>query len=123
MPFSVTITRVVCAAHAIRLPDGSLEPLHGHNWDVRVTVARPDGGLDKAGGWVVDFHELEARLDAVLRPFHNRSLNDADGMSDLNPTAENFAYHIARSLTPPDGARLRRVEVTEAPGCVATYEP
>ena len=29
MPFEITTTRTFAAAHQLRLPDGSLEPLHG----------------------------------------------------------------------------------------------
>jgi len=120
MPYTATVSRVFSAAHAIRMPDGTVEPLHGHNWDVRVTVARPE--LDGTG-FVVDFHELEASLDAVLKPLHNRNLNDVAEMADLNPTAENVVRHIVRSLRIPTGVSLDRVEVSEAPGCVAAYRP
>src|SRR4051812_27370017 len=37
MPFEITTTRTFSAAHQLRLPDGSIEPLHGHNWRVKVT--------------------------------------------------------------------------------------
>jgi 6-pyruvoyltetrahydropterin/6-carboxytetrahydropterin synthase len=40
MPFDITATRTFSAAHQLRLYDGSLEPLHGHNWVVRVTSRR-----------------------------------------------------------------------------------
>jgi 6-pyruvoyltetrahydropterin/6-carboxytetrahydropterin synthase len=117
MSFTVTVERVFAAAHAIRMPDGKLESLHGHNWGVRVTVGR--GALD-ATGFVVDFHDLERSLDAILSRLHNSNLNDT---LPLNPTAEHVALHIGRELLPPPGAKLRWVEVTEAPGCVARYEP
>lgn len=120
MPFSVTTTRVFCAAHAIRFPDGAIETLHGHNWEVRVTVGAER--LD-AIGFVMDFHDLESQLDAILLPLKNANLNDVIDLTDLNPTAENVAFHIARRLSLPPHARLESVEVTEAPGCIATYRP
>ena len=49
-------TRSFSAAHQLRLYDGSLEPLHGHNWQVKVTVVAAK--LDSIGV-VMDFHELE----------------------------------------------------------------
>lgn len=118
MAYTVTVQRVISAAHAIRMPDGSVEPLHGHNWDVRVTVGRAE--LDSTG-FVVDFHELEKAVDRILSPLHNRNLNDVAEMADLNPTAENVVRHIVRSLQVPDGVWLERVEVSEAPGCVAAF--
>ena len=73
MPFEITTTRRFSAAHQLRLYDGSLEPLHGHNWRVKVTVSAAK--LDRIGV-VMDFHELERLVDAVTMPLHNRHLND-----------------------------------------------
>ena len=38
MPYQIRSTRGFCAAHALKLYDGSMEPIHGHNWRVQVTV-------------------------------------------------------------------------------------
>src|SRR3569623_3550782 len=73
MPFSTSTTREFAAAHALRLYDGALEPLLGHNWRVEVTVRAER--LD-AIGVVMDFHELERLVDAVVVPWHNRHLNE-----------------------------------------------
>lgn len=98
--------------------DQSLEPLHGHNWCVTVTV-----GSDKldAAGFVVDFHELENRLDAIISPWNNRHLNDVPVFGSINPSAENIAKAIADALIVPGDAKLLSVEITEAPGCSAVY--
>lgn len=117
MAFTITLTQVFSAAHSVRMPDGLPEPVHGHNWEVRVTVARRE--LD-ATGFVMDFHDLEGQVRAILSPLHNRNLND---VLDLNPTAENVCVHIARALDLPDGVWLEAVEVTEAPGCQAACRP
>lgn len=120
MPFEITTTRTFAAAHQLRLPDGSLEPMHGHNWRVKVTVSANQ--LD-AIGTVMDFHELERLVDVITGPMHNRHLNElAPFAVELNPSAENVAYHVARSLPPlPDGVRLERVEVWETNGNSAVY--
>jgi 6-pyruvoyltetrahydropterin/6-carboxytetrahydropterin synthase len=124
MTFEITTTRRFSAAHQLRLYDGSLEPLHGHNWRVQVTVAAPR--LD-AIGVVMDFHELERLVDACLGPMHNRHLNDLQAFSDggMNPSAENVAMHVGRSLEPrlPQGVTLRRVEVWETDENSAVYRP
>jgi len=121
MPFDITITREFCAGHQLRLPDGALEPLHGHNWCVRVTASA--NHLD-AMGCVMDFHDLEAQLDGILGPLNNRHLNELPPFNhDLNPSAENVAFHIGRSLRFPEGVQLRQVTITEAPGCQATWRP
>jgi 6-pyruvoyltetrahydropterin/6-carboxytetrahydropterin synthase len=122
MPFEISTTRQFAAAHALRLYDGSLEPVHGHNWRVRVTVAAP-AGLD-AIGVVMDFHELERLVDWVILPFNNRHLNEvAPFISDLNPSAENVALHIGQTLGPalPSTVKLTRVEVWETSANRATY--
>jgi 6-pyruvoyltetrahydropterin/6-carboxytetrahydropterin synthase len=124
MPFNITTTRHFSASHQLRLYDGSLEPLHGHNWRVRVTVASAE--LDSMGV-VMDFHDLERRLDAIIAPFHNRNLNDVLPFRDgaINPSAENVSLHIGRLLARelPAGVRLTRVEVWETSTNRATYIP
>jgi 6-pyruvoyltetrahydropterin/6-carboxytetrahydropterin synthase len=124
MPFEITTTRRFSAAHQLRLYDGSLEPLHGHNWRVKVTVAAPR--LD-AIGVVMDFHALERLADEILVPMHNRHLNDLPGFSDggLNPSAENVALHVGGALEPrlPSGVSLLRVEVWETDDNSAVYRP
>jgi 6-pyruvoyltetrahydropterin/6-carboxytetrahydropterin synthase len=123
MPFQISTTREFSAAHALRLYDGSLEPVHGHNWRVRVTVAAPS--LDPIGV-VMDFHELERLVDALLAPLHNRHLNEVPPFADgLNPSAENVALHVGRSIIPtlPAATRLTSVEVWETSTNRATYIP
>src|SRR3954453_20876728 len=68
MPFEIRTVRSFSAAHQLRLYDGSIEPVHGHNWRVEVTVSATQ--LD-AIGVVMDFHELERLLDDIIRPMHN----------------------------------------------------
>ena len=121
MPFDITVTREFAAAHQLVLYDGSLEPLHGHNWRFTVTVTAPT--LDSIGT-VMDFHELERLLDAIIHPLHNRHLNEVPPFRDgLNPSTENVALHIGRSLKLPDGVALTRVEVWETSACSAVYRP
>ena len=114
MPFQITIRRWFAASHQLRLADGSLEPLHGHNWHVRLTAARADGGLDEIGT-VHDFHDLEKRLEEVLRPLQNAHLNELPPFARLNPTTENLAAQIAARIALPPGLRIVEVEVWETP--------
>ena len=121
MPFEISTTREFAAAHSLRLYDGTPEPLHGHNWRVRVTVAAPQ--LDSIGV-VMDFHDLERLVDAIIAPLHNRNLNDVAPFDrEVNPSAENVSYHVGRSLAGrlPQGVSLRRVEVWETSTNRATY--
>ncbi|MEM1012830.1 MAG: 6-carboxytetrahydropterin synthase [Planctomycetota bacterium] len=117
----MTISRTFCAAHQLRLADGSLEPVHGHNWHVRVVVARHDGELD-ASDCVIDFHDLEARLDHVIGPWDNANLAEQAPFRDgVNASAERVAEAVATGLSLPEGVEVKTVHVTEAPGCEATW--
>src|SRR5438552_5118385 len=107
MPFEISIQREFAAAHQIRLQDGTLEPLHGHNWRVCVTVAADN--LD-AAGTVMDFHHLQRLVDVVLEPMHNRNLNEVPELDGINPSAENVARYIAERLALP-GRSVRLVKV------------
>jgi 6-pyruvoyltetrahydropterin/6-carboxytetrahydropterin synthase len=120
MSFHITTTRHFSAAHQLRLYDRSLEPLHGHNWRVKVTVSAVK--LDGMGV-VMDFHELERRLGQVIEPMHNRHLNDLPAFKAMNPSAENVAVHIAEVLQLPMGVKLESVEVWETAENSAIYRP
>ena len=120
MPFEISVVRTFAAAHQLRLYDGSLEPLHGHNWRVEVTVAAEE--LDPIGV-VMDFHELERRLGKLLEPMHNSHLNAVEPFVSINPTTEHVALHIGRQLQLPRAVRLARVQVWETPENAASYVP
>jgi len=126
--YEITVESVFAAAHAIRLPDGSLEPVHGHNWPVKVTVAADQ--LDDIET-VCDFHVLQALIEDALSPWQNNNLNDCEPFTDgggglkINPTAERVAWAIAEKVRPglPGHCRLVSVSVGEAPGCTAVWRP
>ena len=102
--YAITIETNFAAAHAIRLPDDSLETLHGHDWRVWVTIQRPQ--LD-AIETVMDFHALQAMLAPPVKPFRQMNLNDAGPFPDgrggpaVHPTPGRLARGIAP--TPAQG--------------------
>ena len=127
--YEVTVSRIFAAAHAIRLYDGSLEPVHGHNWAIEVTVGADQ--LDEIDV-VMDFHQLEMALDQLIAQVQNRSFNDIPpfagltrGAVGVNPTAERVARWIADQIAPElaNGVHLSQVKVGEAPGCTASFRP
>jgi len=122
MPFEITTTRHFAAAHQLVLYDGTLEPLHGHNWVVRVTVSADK--LDGIGV-VMDFHVLERVVDDVVTPMHNRHLNELAPFAARNPSTEHVALHVAEhvGVRLPAGVRLIAVEVWETPENSAIYRP
>jgi 6-pyruvoyltetrahydropterin/6-carboxytetrahydropterin synthase len=120
MSFEISSIRVFSASHQLRLYDSSLEPLHGHNWIVKVTISAEK--LD-AMGVVMDFHVLERLVDGVVGPMHNRHLNDLPAFAEMNPSAEGVAIHVASGLKLPGGLRLVSAEVWETPENSAIYRP
>lgn len=121
MAWSIRIDRGFAATHSLRLPDGTMEPVHGHGWSVSVEVSAAKlDGMD----CVMDFHELEKQLGSVLSGWDRKHLNEVEPFrSGVNPSAERVAEAIATGLTLPSGVRLDRVEVGEATGCVAIWRP
>jgi 6-pyruvoyltetrahydropterin/6-carboxytetrahydropterin synthase len=109
------------AAHAISMR-GTREPVHGHDWEVTVTVS---GDRLDSDGLLCDFHALERDLHAIVRPMDSRHLNETPPFDRINPTAEHVAKFIADALVPrmPTGVRVTSVRVTEAPGCAARFVP
>jgi len=126
MPYEITVRRTFSAAHAIRLRDESLEPHHGHNWPVAVTLGAE--ALDEIET-LMDFHELEGWLEEILAPADNHDLNTIEPFrhTKVNPTAERVAWWIGslmmERLEDDPRVRLVSVEVGEAAGCTATWRP
>ena len=117
--FEVTVSGWFAAAHQLRLPDGRMEPLHGHNWRVEATFA---GSALDSMGVLVDFTRVKPALDAILATMHDRNLNDLSQFCEINPSAENVAFWIGQKLGETDfGPLLATVAVEESPGCIARH--
>ncbi|HVX84503.1 MAG TPA: 6-carboxytetrahydropterin synthase [Phycisphaerae bacterium] len=128
---SIETIHTFSAAHALRLPTGGTEPLHGH--DFRLTVRIAADTLD-ALETVLDFHLLEGAVEKIIAPFRNANLNDLAPFNvSINPSAERIAEHIAQQLqhilptldpaAPSRHLRLTEVRLTEAPNCLAIWTP
>lgn len=100
--------------------DGTLEPIHGHDWMVEAVFRGPE--LDRIGV-LIDFVAAERALADLVAGLHHTSLNEAPLLQGLNPTAEHVARRVFEELQVRlgDAAPLASVHVTEAPGCVAAY--
>lgn len=122
--YQIIIETSFTATHALRLPDGSDEPTHRHDWPVAVTVQSDK--LD-AMACVMDFHELERIVAEVLAPWRDQHLNDVPPFADaaINPSAERVAEQIALLVAGqlPKGVTLTEARVGEAEGCTAVYRP
>jgi 6-pyruvoyltetrahydropterin/6-carboxytetrahydropterin synthase len=96
------------AAHELKGYPGECRDLHGHTWDVEVTVA--GGRLDDIG-IVYDFKRLKDDLATVLDRYDHGHLNAVAPFDELNPTAENLARVIYDALQGEIGPEVDLVEV------------
>lgn len=121
--FTVTIETTFTAEHQLTLGKAAKagkEPLHSHDWIVRVAVAAEE--LDPMG-LAIDFNRLKVKLSRIIAPFTGVRLEELECFKKQNTSAENLARYIFERLEPllPQGVELRYVEVMEAPGCWAKY--
>jgi 6-pyruvoyl-tetrahydropterin synthase len=117
--YTASVESRFSATHSVRLPDGSFEAPHAHDWQVRAVFARPGLNADEM---VVDFCEAQEALAKAIDPLRGQDLNRIEAFAGRIPTAEVVARFIYDELWRAGLGWLRRVEVTEAPGCVAGYE-
>ena len=83
------------AAHRLpNVPDShKCARLHGHSFQVRVTV---DGPVGERSGWVMDFADLKTAFQPIHDRLDHRYLNEIEGLE--NPTSEIIARWIWREL-------------------------
>jgi 6-pyruvoyltetrahydropterin/6-carboxytetrahydropterin synthase len=117
--YRVNVRRHFDAAHGLRGYESQCERLHGHRWEVVVSVT--SDVLD-ACGMACDFTLLKRELDAVLARFDHHNLNEVAPFDEQNPSSENIARTIYRAMQArmPD-ANLAYVEAWESPDAWATY--
>lgn len=106
------------AAHRLpRVPETHrCHRLHGHSYRIEVTL---DGPVNPETGFVIDFFEVEAAFDPLLKRLDHYCLNDIEGLE--NPTAENIAVWIWQR-TRPVLPLLSKIKVFETPDCWAEYD-
>jgi 6-pyruvoyltetrahydropterin/6-carboxytetrahydropterin synthase len=121
--YTITVTHEFCAAHTLTIA-GAREPLHGHNFVTKATIA---GDTLDDDGLLCDFHTVHDVLVEICNPFMNQNFNEIAPFDTTNPSAELIARHIGEELAGrldnalAPNARVHSVSITEAPGCVATY--
>jgi 6-pyruvoyltetrahydropterin/6-carboxytetrahydropterin synthase len=118
--YELTVKAHFDAAHALHGYPGECRELHGHTWDVEVTVA--GDSLDDVG-IVYDFKDLKDDLAGVLEQYDHAYINEVPPFDSLNPTAENLARVIFEALQDYTGDRVAVTEVSvwESPVARITY--
>ncbi len=118
--YTISVEAGFSAQHHLRFRDGALERPHKHEWAVRAHFAHP--ALDEVG-MVLDFSRVREALESVVARLRGTDLNKHADLEGQNPTAEFVAKYIFERLAGCGFSSIVRVEVTEAPGCVAIFEP
>ncbi len=92
--------------------------LHGHSYRVELHVAGTPG-VDT--GWVMDFADLKAAFQPILKRLDHSCLNEIEGLE--NPTSEVLARWIWERLK-PSLVPLAKVVVSESAssGCIYAGE-
>jgi len=120
--YSLTVKDHFDAAHNLYDYPGECRNLHGHTWDVEVTVTSRD--LDKLG-LVCDFKDLKVALREVLNRYDHTYINERAPFDKLSPTAENLAREICMHLTEalPSNVKVKEVAVWESPIARVGFTP
>ena len=102
------------AAHRLPRHEGKCRELHGHSYEIVISVERP---VDESSGMVIDFSDLKKIVRReVLDKLDHRCVNDVID----NPTAENMADWIWRRLS-PELSGLVEVELGETRDCSVVH--
>lgn len=88
------------AAHFAQLGNGNSEPLHGHNYNVRVAIT----GTVDANGFVIDFgyvkpliRQITARFNhKILVPLRQSKAHTPDEDENLHVAVDNKSYSFPR---------------------------
>ncbi|MDP3731518.1 MAG: 6-carboxytetrahydropterin synthase QueD [Candidatus Omnitrophota bacterium] len=115
--FSIKIESYFSSAHFLRGYKGKCEKLHGHNWKVEFSVEAEK--TDKIG-MVLDFKDLKMELNKVLEKLDHKCLNRLAYFKKVNPTSENIARYIYKSLK-SELPGIKLVTVWESHNCCASY--
>jgi len=115
--FEIKVSGKFSAAHNLIGYHGKCEELHGHNWNVEVSVLGEQ--LNKTG-MLMDFQELKSLLNKLLDKLDHKYLNRVRYFKKVNPTSENIARYIYNKLK-PQISNLNFVTVWESENSSASY--
>ena len=119
--YQVSVRKHFDAAHYLRGYRGKCEQMHGHRFEVTVSVEAK--GLNDIG-IAFDFVELKKHLGEILSRFDHVCLNEVSPFDSINPSSENIAATIYQELGGRlSGVIISRVEVCESPESSVTYTP
>jgi 6-pyruvoyltetrahydropterin/6-carboxytetrahydropterin synthase len=117
--YELSIQDHIASAHLLRGYDGPCRELHGHTWQVEVTVLATD--LNPIG-LVADFKDMKAKLKKFLAHLDHVNLNDLPAFQKDNPSTENLARYIYRNFSKEcSPLKIKHVRVWESATAYITY--
>jgi 6-pyruvoyltetrahydropterin/6-carboxytetrahydropterin synthase len=117
--FVIEVREHFDAAHALRGYRGKCENLHGHRFEVVVTLRATE--LDEIG-LAYDFTEFKRHLREILARFDHTYLNDVPPFDKVNPSSENVATTIYEEFQRRE-LLIFSVQVCESADSCVTYLP
>lgn len=119
--FVLKIVTDFASAHSLRNYPGDCARLHGHNWQVEVSVCSEI--LDK-NGLAIDFREIKKQTKMVVKRLDHQYLNEIKPFDVLNPTAENIAKYFFDEIAliiSTELIKVKEVTIWETPRSAVTY--
>ena len=119
--FVLKIVTDFASAHSLRNYPGDCARLHGHNWQVEVSVCSEV--LDD-NGIAIDFREIKKQTKLVIQRLDHQYLNEIKPFDVLNPTAENIAKYFFEEvglLINSENVKVKEVLIWETPRSAVTY--
>lgn len=119
--YELKISSQFAAAHQLRGFEGGCEKLHGHNWKIDIYVAGKELGKD---GLLMDFRLIKEKTKKVLDELDHKFLNELDAFKTINPSSENIACHIFKSLLRElnkEDVKVSKVTAWESDSACASY--
>jgi len=112
--YSLTVKGHFDAAHHLYNYPGECRDLHGHTWEVEVTVESSKLNDIEI---VYDFKDLKEDLASVLDAYDHKLINDIAPFDKISPTAESLARVVYEKLEKRiDGTvNIAEVAVWESP--------
>lgn len=118
--YTISVETSFEAPHQLRMPDGTVEPLHVHQWRVVVDIS---AAKLNSMALVMDFRKVQKILDEATEPLAGRNFDELDFFRENNPSAENVARYLFERIEPalPGQVSLDFVKVRENPLCWAKF--
>jgi 6-pyruvoyltetrahydropterin/6-carboxytetrahydropterin synthase len=119
--YELKIITQMAAAHQLKEFSGKCENLHGHNWKIEICVTGRDLG---SNGILMDFKLIKDAAHKVVQELDHTFLNQLKPFQDMNPSSENIARLVFKSLSQEidnEQVKVSKVTAWESDSACASY--